>query len=93
MSSAKRKPASRRSSPPSPQIARWGHSLALRIPSELTRQLGLKEGSKVRFHIKGDTLMVEPRKTIPTLDELLEGVTPDNAGGEMWGNPVGKERL
>lgn len=29
------------------QVARWGNSLAVRLPVELVRQLGLKEGDQV----------------------------------------------
>jgi len=36
------------------QVAKWGNSLALRIPSELVRQLGLHEGATVDAHITGD---------------------------------------
>lgn len=29
------------------QVAKWGNSLALRIPAEVVRRLGLREGSTV----------------------------------------------
>lgn len=29
------------------QVARWGNSLAVRLPVELVRRLGLKEGDRV----------------------------------------------
>jgi antitoxin MazE len=29
------------------QIARWGNSLAVRLPAELVRELGLKEGDRI----------------------------------------------
>ncbi|SHF83677.1 antitoxin MazE [Loktanella atrilutea] len=29
------------------QIARWGNSLAVRLPADLVRRLGLKEGDQV----------------------------------------------
>jgi antitoxin MazE len=29
------------------QVAKWGNSLALRIPSELVRSIGIKEGDSV----------------------------------------------
>lgn len=36
------------------QVAKWGNSLALRIPSEIVRQLGLHEGATVEAQITVD---------------------------------------
>ena len=36
------------------QVAKWGNSLALRIPSEIVRRLGLREGATVDAHITVD---------------------------------------
>jgi antitoxin MazE len=36
------------------QIAKWGNSLALRIPAELVRQLGLREGATVKAQLTAD---------------------------------------
>ena len=43
------------------QVAKWGNSLALRIPSEVVRQLGLREGGTVQAHLTVDgTLSIRP---------------------------------
>jgi antitoxin MazE len=43
------------------QIAKWGNSLALRIPSEVVRRLGLREGATVQAQISIDgTLSIRP---------------------------------
>ena len=43
------------------QVARWGNSLALRIPSEIVRRLGLREGATVQAQITVDgTLSIRP---------------------------------
>lgn len=43
------------------QVAKWGNSLALRIPSEVVRQLGLREGATVQAHLTVDgTLSIRP---------------------------------
>lgn len=45
------------------QIAKWGNSLAMRIPSALVRQLKLREGDKVHAQIGPDgVLTVRPAK-------------------------------
>jgi antitoxin MazE len=36
------------------QVAKWGNSLALRIPSEVVRQLGLREGATVEAQLTVD---------------------------------------
>ena len=43
------------------QIAKWGNSLALRIPSEVVRRLGLREGATVQAQLGIDgTLSIRP---------------------------------
>ena len=43
------------------QIAKWGNSLALRIPSEVVRRLGLREGATVEAQLTVDgTLSIRP---------------------------------
>lgn len=32
------------------QIAKWGNSLAVRLPAELVRELGLKAGDEIELH-------------------------------------------
>lgn len=36
------------------QIAKWGNSLALRIPSAVVQQLGLRDGDTVRAQVMAD---------------------------------------
>ena len=43
------------------QISKWGNSLALRIPSEVVRRLGLRAGATVEAQINVDgTLSIRP---------------------------------
>lgn len=43
------------------QVAKWGNSLALRIPSEVVRRLGLREGATVEAQITVDgSLSIRP---------------------------------
>jgi len=43
------------------QVAKWGNSLALRIPADVVRRLGLREGATVeaQFTVDG-TLSIRP---------------------------------
>ena len=36
------------------QIAKWGNSLAVRIPADYVRQIGVKEGDQLEAHIGAD---------------------------------------
>ncbi|GAA0768619.1 AbrB/MazE/SpoVT family DNA-binding domain-containing protein [Ideonella azotifigens] len=75
------------------QVARWGNSLALRIPSEVVRRLGLREGATVeaQFTVDG-TLSIRPaqwdrkafarelaeaRNEMPTSESVMEEVRSD----------------
>jgi antitoxin MazE len=42
-------------------VAKWGNSLALRIPAEVVRQLGLREGATVEAQLTLDgSLSIRP---------------------------------
>ena len=44
-------------------IAKWGNSLALRIPAEYIRQVGLKEGDNVEANLTADGgIAIRPAK-------------------------------
>ena len=43
------------------QVAKWGNSLAMRLPSELVRRFGLREGDSVDAQITADgALTIRP---------------------------------
>jgi antitoxin MazE len=44
-------------------IARWGNSLALRLPAEVVRSIGIKEGDSVQASLTADGgLAIRPAK-------------------------------
>ncbi|MBL9060864.1 MAG: AbrB/MazE/SpoVT family DNA-binding domain-containing protein [Mangrovicoccus sp.] len=53
------------------QIAKWGNSLAVRLPADLVRELGLKEGDQI--DLVKDEGAVKVRR-LPRADEVLEGL-------------------
>lgn len=53
------------------QIAKWGNSLAVRLPAELVRELGLKEGDQVDV-IAGEGALKLQRH--PRAEEVLQGL-------------------
>lgn len=52
------------------QVARWGNSLAVRLPAELVRELGLKEGDQIDL-VKDDGAAVKVHR-LPRAEEVLE---------------------
>lgn len=53
------------------QIARWGNSLAVRLPASLTRELGLKEGDEIELlPAEGGFRVARPA----TAEEILAGL-------------------
>lgn len=71
------------------KVAKWGNSLAIRIPGELVKESGLKEGGTVEMEVNKRTLIIKPKKG---LEELLAGITEENLHSEQdIGESVGKE--
>ena len=50
------------------QIAKWGNSLAVRLPAQLVRELGLKEGDQIAL-ARGDD-GIEVRRQ-PSAEDIL----------------------
>lgn len=45
------------------QISKWGNSLAMRLPAEVARRLGLREGDSVQAQLTDDSaLTIRPKK-------------------------------
>jgi antitoxin MazE len=45
------------------KVARWGNSLAIRIPADVAEQLGLAEGDQVRVESRNGKLVAEKEIT------------------------------
>lgn len=52
------------------QVAKWGNSLAVRIPASLAQALNLKEGEEIELHLLDERNLAVARKDTP--GELLE---------------------
>ena len=42
------------------QVAKWGNSLAVRLPADLVRELGLKEGDTVLLSARKARVFLQP---------------------------------
>lgn len=60
------------------QFAKWGNSVALRVPSKVAEALGIVPGSVADLDVKRDKLIITPRPHAYRLDDLLAGITAGN---------------
>ena len=73
-------------------IAKWGNSLALRLPRHVVEGANLREGATVQIEIQGDTLVVTPTRKRFRLSELLADMKPKHQHKETdWGPKRGEE--
>ncbi len=74
------------------KITAWGNSLGIRLPQTLIQQTNLQEGDEVTVSVERGKIVLTPKKPAYTLDELLEGITPEMQHEEInWGEPKGEE--
>jgi len=74
------------------KIQKWGNSLGVRLPKNITEQKNLTEGRGVSIIIKNNQIVIEPIADETTLNSLLAAVTVDNVHVETdWGEAQGKE--
>ncbi len=52
------------------QVAKWGNSLAIRLPAAVVDALGLKAGDEIEIHVADSRRLGVARK--PGRDELLK---------------------
>ena len=52
------------------QVAKWGNSLAVRLPAAVVEALGLREGDEIEIHVVDDRDFGIARK--PGRDDLLK---------------------
>lgn len=74
------------------RIQKWGNSLALRIPRPFAEESNLREDSPVDISMRNGKLVVVPLRESFSLEELVEGITPQNRHTEVGTGPsVGNE--
>ena len=75
------------------RVQKWGNSLAVRIPKSLALESQLGQNTLVEMSLEaGKIVLVPVVQSEVTLEQLLEGVTPDNLHGEIkTGDSIGQE--
>jgi antitoxin MazE len=75
------------------QLAKWGNSLAVRIPVRVVETARLREGDEVTLAVgRNGAIMIKSARPRYKLDDLLARITASNRHAETdWGPRVGKE--
>ena len=65
-------------------LAKWGNSLALRIPQHIVKEIQIAEGTEVELVVLDGNLVVKPKpRKRYSLEELVAGITPENLHSEV----------
>jgi antitoxin MazE len=80
------------------KIAKWGNSLAMRLPKRLADELDLAPGTTVDLEKQGSKLTIEstaPKVPYYRLEDLLAQIKPGDKPPPLvdWGPDVGAEIL
>ena len=75
------------------QIAKWGNSMAVRIPKTVADAAKLRPGDHLEMAVEGSGVVrLRKKKGKQSLKDLIRGISPENVHSETdWGRPEGKE--
>jgi antitoxin MazE len=76
-------------------LQKWGNGTGVRIPKKVVQAAKLYLNQPLIITLQDDSIVLTPVKKDAglTLESMLEGVTPDQIGGELdWGDDAGAER-
>lgn len=73
-------------------IAKWGNSLAVRLPRQVAEAANLQEGAEVEISVEDGKLTIAPKRPHYQLSDLLAEYRPKHRHAEQdWGKKKGKE--
>jgi antitoxin MazE len=79
-------------------VGRWGKSLAIRLPREVAKAVGISAGERVDIAAHDGNIVI--RRALPhlTLEELFRGKSPEEwraayAGAFDWCPDMGREAI
>jgi antitoxin MazE len=75
------------------QLAKWGNSLAVRLPRQIIETARLREGDPLNLSVgKDGAVIIRATRQKYRLEDLVAEITPGNRHDETdWGGPVGNE--
>ncbi len=74
------------------KLAKWGNSLAVRIPAPIAAEASLSAGNTFEVTVASGRIQLNPVDCEPTIEELVSAITTGNVHEEKdFGTPVGNE--
>ncbi len=75
------------------QLAKWGNSMAVRIPKAIAEAARLRPGDPLEMAVEeSGTVRIRKKKGKQKLSQLVAAITPANLHSETdWVAPAGKE--
>jgi len=68
---------------PKTRVVRCGKNLAVRVPKAVAEHTGLKEGDPIFIEALDGHVKLRRARKIPTLEELVAKITPENCHEEI----------
>jgi antitoxin MazE len=76
------------------KVTKWGNSLGLRVPRDVAARAGLTEGARVDIEGYEDgRIVITPSRRRFTIEELVEGMTPERSEFMEDDWPMGDELI
>jgi antitoxin MazE len=78
------------------RVAKWGNSLAIRLPKAALASLQVREGEPVDLVIEGDTLLIRAKRPQYSLEQLVAAMRPEDQPemvDDAMSPPMGDEVL
>jgi antitoxin MazE len=78
------------------QTQDWGNSTGIRLPKKVLQTAKWLPSQAVTIDVRGRSVILTPvksnKKQLPSIEELLDGVTPEKVRGAVdWGPDRGRE--
>ena len=74
-------------------IAKWGNSMAVRIPQYILKSLDIADSDELELFMENEKIVIKKaKKKYKTIQERFKGFDGVYEGSEInWGDPVGNE--
>ena len=77
-------------------VGKWGKNLAIRLPAEIVRAVGLGNGERLEIETRDQEIVIRRAAPRFTLEQLFRGKSPEEwraayAGAFDWGPDIGRE--
>ncbi len=77
-------------------LGKWGNNLAVRLPGDIVRLAGLRDGERVELAAQAGEIVIRRAEPAFSLDDMFSGKTPAEwrayyADAYDWGPDIGRE--